>query len=197
MILRRLRDLALLIPSALLVAIGFASVLANDTGDLSNLSLFYGAGFLGLVVVAHVITAIALPDADPYLLPLIAVLACFGLVELYRIDETLARGQGTWFIVGLVAYSGTIYALRKDYRVLRDYRNVLALAGVLLLLAPRLRGSATPRTAPTSRSRSGRSGSSRPSSRSSASSSTSRATSPTTASCSSRRPRVRSACCRR
>ncbi len=144
MILRRLRDLALLIPSALLVAIGFASVLANDTGDLSNLSLFYGAGFLGLVVVAHVVTAIALPDADPYILPLIAVLACFGLVELYRIDETLARGQGTWFLIGLVAYTGTIYALRKDYRVLRDYRNVLALAGVLLLLAPRLPGISNP-----------------------------------------------------
>lgn len=144
MILRRLRDLALLIPSALLVAIGFASVLANDTGDLSNVSLFYGAAFLGLVVVAHVITAIALPDGDPYLLPLIAVLACFGLVELYRIDESLARDQATWFVVGLVAYTGTIYALRKDYRVLRDYRNVLALAGVLLLLAPRLPGISNP-----------------------------------------------------
>lgn len=138
MILRRTRDLALLIPSALLVAIGFASVLANDTGGLSDLSLFYGAGFLGLVVVAHTITTVALPEADPYLLPLIAVLACFGLVELYRIDESLARGQATWFIVGLVAFAGTIFALRKDYRVLRDYRNLLALAGVLLLLAPRL-----------------------------------------------------------
>jgi cell division protein FtsW (lipid II flippase) len=138
LILRRLRDLALLIPSALLVAIGFASVLANDTGGLSNASLTYGAVFLGLVVVAHAITSITLPDADPYLLPLIAVLACFGLVELFRIDASLARGQATWFVIGLVGYTGTILALRSDYRVLRDYRNVMALAGVLLLLAPRL-----------------------------------------------------------
>ena len=144
MILRRARDLALLIPSALLVAIGFASVLANDSGDLSNVSLLYGAAFLGLVVVAHVITTVALPDADPYLLPLIAVLACFGLVELYRIDESLARDQATWFVVGLVAYAGTIFALRKDYRVLREYRNVIALAGVLLLLAPRIPGISNP-----------------------------------------------------
>jgi cell division protein FtsW (lipid II flippase) len=143
-ILRRLRDLALLIPSALLVAIGFASVLANDTGGLSDASLTYGAVFLGLVVVAHVITSLTLPDADPYLLPLIAVLACFGLVELYRIDESLARDQATWFVIGLGAYAGTILALRKDYRVLREYRNVLALAGVLLLLAPRLPGIANP-----------------------------------------------------
>ncbi len=144
MILRRLRDLALLIPSALLVAIGFASVLANDTGDLTNLSLLYGAAFLGLVVAAHVITTVALPDADPYLLPLIAVLACFGLVELYRIDESLARDQATWFVIGLAAYSGTIFLLRRDYRTLREYRNVIALAGVLLLLAPRLPGISHP-----------------------------------------------------
>ncbi|MFT4034930.1 MAG: FtsW/RodA/SpoVE family cell cycle protein [Patulibacter sp.] len=144
MILRRVRDLALLLPSALLVAIGFASVFANDTGDLTNLSLLYGAGFLGLVVVAHLITTVALPNADPYLLPLVAVLACFGLVELYRIDESLARDQATWFIVGLAAYAAAIFALRKDYRVLREYRNVLALGGVLLLLAPRLPGISHP-----------------------------------------------------
>ncbi|MEH3053346.1 MAG: FtsW/RodA/SpoVE family cell cycle protein [Patulibacter minatonensis] len=144
MIFRRLRDFGLLIPSALLVAIGFASVLANAGGELGNTSLIYGAVFLGLVAVAHVITTIALPDADPYLLPLIAVLACFGLVELYRIDESLARGQATWFVIGIVGYTATIYALRKDYRVLRDYRNVLALAGVLLLLAPRLPGISNP-----------------------------------------------------
>ncbi len=140
MILRRLRDLALLIPASLLVAIGFASVFANDGGQLSDLSLLYGAGFLGLCIVAHTIATVALPDADPYLLPLIAVLACFGLVELYRIDEDLARQQGTWFIIGIGAFSATIFALKKDYRVLRDYRNLLALAGVILLLAPRIPG---------------------------------------------------------
>lgn len=144
MILRRIRDLALLVPSALLVAIGFASVFANSSGALSNASLVYGAVFLGLVIVAHAITTVALPDADPYLLPLVAVLACFGLVELYRIDESLARDQGTWFLVGLGAYAGTIFALRRDYRVLREYRNLIALAGVLLLVAPRLPGISHP-----------------------------------------------------
>lgn len=143
MILRRARDLALLIPASLLVAVGFASVFANN-GELSDLSLIYGALFLGLCLVAHIIATIALPNADPYLLPLIAVLACFGLVELYRIDESLARQQGTWFVIGIGAFSATIFALKKDYRVLRDYRNLIALAGVLLLLAPRLPGISNP-----------------------------------------------------
>ncbi|MDO9354289.1 MAG: FtsW/RodA/SpoVE family cell cycle protein [Solirubrobacteraceae bacterium] len=144
MIFRRIRDLALLLPASLLVAIGFASVFANDGGQLSDLSLLYGAGFLGLCIVAHTIATVALPDADPYLLPLIAVLACFGLVELYRIDEDLARQQGTWFIIGIVAFTATIYLLKKDYRVLKEYRNLLALAGVILLLAPRLPGISNP-----------------------------------------------------
>jgi cell division protein FtsW (lipid II flippase) len=144
LIFRRIRDLALLLPASLLVAIGFASVFANDGGQLSDLSLLYGAGFLGLCIVAHTIATVALPDADPYLLPLIAVLACFGLVELYRIDEDLARQQGTWFIIGIGAFSATIYLLKKDYRVLREYRNLLALVGVILLLAPRLPGISNP-----------------------------------------------------
>ncbi len=140
MILRRLRDLALLLPASLLVAIGFASVFANDSGQLSDLSLLYGAGFLALCVIAHLVATMALPDADPYVLPLVAVLACFGLVELYRIDESLAQQQGTWFVIGLAAFAATIFALRKDYRVLRDYRNLLAVAGIILLLGPRLVG---------------------------------------------------------
>lgn len=144
MILRRARDLALLVPAALLVAIGFASVFANEGQTLSDLSLLYGAGFLGLCVVAHIIAMSALPDADPYLLPLVAVLACFGLVELYRIDESLAVAQGTWFLLGIAAFSVTILLLRKDYRVLREYRNLIALAGVLLLIAPRIPGLSNP-----------------------------------------------------
>ena len=144
MIARRLRDLALLIPASLLVAVGFASVFANEAGQLSDLSLLYGAGFLGLCIVAHVLAMSALPDADPYLLPLIAVLACFGLVELYRIDESLAQQQGTWFLLGIGAFAATIFILRKDYRVLRDYRNLIAVAGVVMLMAPRLPGLSNP-----------------------------------------------------
>jgi len=141
-ILRRLRDLSLLIPASLLVAIGFASVFANVGGHLTDLSLLYGAGFLGLCVVTQVVSWILLPDADPYLIPLVAVLACFGLVELYRIDESLARDQGTWFVIGLIAFTVTVIALRSDYRKLQSYRYLIALTGIVLLLAPRFIGQA-------------------------------------------------------
>ena len=58
---------------------------------------------------------VALPHADPYLFPLVALLACFGLVMIYRIDDKLAREQAQWFVVGLACFAATIVFLR-DYR---------------------------------------------------------------------------------
>ena len=81
-----------------------------------------------------------LPDADPYLFPLVAVLACFGLVMIYRIDEDLAREQAQWFVVGLALFAVTIILLRNDFRVLERYRYTIAAAGLALLLLPRVPG---------------------------------------------------------
>jgi cell division protein FtsW (lipid II flippase) len=36
------------------------------------------------------------------------VLACFGLVVIYRIDEDLAREQAQWFVIGLILFAATI-----------------------------------------------------------------------------------------
>jgi cell division protein FtsW (lipid II flippase) len=83
---------------------------------------------------------VTLPHADPYLFPLVATLACFGLVVLYRLDEDLAREQAQWFVVGLLVFAATIIALRRDVRVLERYRYVIATAGMLLLLLPRVPG---------------------------------------------------------
>ena len=80
-----------------------------------------------------------LPHADPYLFPLVAVLACFGLVVVYRIDEDLARDQAQWFVIGLIFFVATIFLLR-DFRVLERYRYTIALAGLALLLLPRVPG---------------------------------------------------------
>ena len=71
--------------------------------------------------------------------PLVAVLACFGLVIIYRIDEELAREQAQWFVVGLVLFAATIVFLR-DFRVLERYRYTVAVVGLLLLLLPRVPG---------------------------------------------------------
>ena len=134
----RNRELLALIPASLLVSAGFAAIFIERAEQLSDVSLTYGAVFLGLCFAAHMVIRYALPHADPYLFPLVAVLACFGLVVIYRIDEDLARVQAQWFVVGLAMFAGTILFLREDFRVLERYRYTIALVGLLLLVAPRL-----------------------------------------------------------
>ncbi len=134
----RNRELMALLPASLLLTAGFAAIFIQQSEQLSDVSLTYGAVFLGLCVAGHFVIRFTLPYADPYLFPLVSVLACFGLVVIYRIDETLAREQAQWFVVGLVLFAATIVLLR-DFRVLERYRYTIALAGLLLLL-PRVPG---------------------------------------------------------
>jgi cell division protein FtsW (lipid II flippase) len=149
----RNRELLGLVPSALLVCGGFAAIFIqaqNDTprattnltlNHLSSVSLSYGAVFLGLCVAAHVVIRFALPHADPYLFPLVAVLASVGIVMVYRIDPVLARQQALWMVIGLALFAATILALRRHgVGVLERYRYTIAVVGIAMALLPRLPG---------------------------------------------------------
>jgi cell division protein FtsW (lipid II flippase) len=135
----RNRELFALVPVAILLTAGFAAVFAQENDKLGDLSLTYGAYFFAICLATHVYLRIRLPNADPYLFPLVATLSTFGLVMIYRLDETLARDQANWFVLGLVLFALTIHFLR-DYDVLERYRYTIAIAGLLVLLAPRLPG---------------------------------------------------------
>ncbi len=135
----RTRELFGLIPVSLVVSAGFAAVLVSRTEDVSNATATYGLVFLGLCVFAHLFIRARLPDADPYLFPLAATLAAFGLVVIYRIDPELAREQAQWFVIGLLAFCATVVFLR-DHHVLERYRYTIAAAGIALLVMPRLPG---------------------------------------------------------
>ena len=135
----RNRELLALVPVALLLTAGFAGVFAQESSQLGNASLIYGAYFFAVCLATHIYLRIRLPNADPYLFPLVALLTAFGLVMVYRIDESLARDQANWFVLGLVLFALAIQFLR-DYEVLERYRYLIAVGGLLLLLAPRLPG---------------------------------------------------------
>jgi len=135
----RNRELLALVPVAVLLTAGFAGVFAQENAQLGNLSLIYGAYFLAICIATHIFLRIRLPNADPYLFPLMATLTAFGFVMIYRIDETLARDQANWFVLGLILFALTVYFLR-DYEVLERYRYTIAIGGLLVLLAPRLPG---------------------------------------------------------
>ena len=93
----RNRELLGLIPASLLLTAGFAGVFIQHSSalsKLSNISLTYGAIFLGLCVAGHLVIRFTLPHADPYLFPLAAALASCGIVEVYRIDPTAGAPAG-------------------------------------------------------------------------------------------------------
>ncbi len=133
----RNRELLGLIPASMLLTAGFAGVFIQRSGALSNVSLTYGLIFLGLCVAGHVFIRMTLPYADPYLFPLVAVLATFGIVMVYRIDSTLARQQAQWFVLGLILFAVTIIVFR-DYRKLERYRYIIMVVSLGLLVLPRL-----------------------------------------------------------
>ncbi len=135
----RNRELLGLIPASLLVTAGFAGVFIQRSNALSNVSLTYGAIFLGLCLAGHIFIRMTLPDADPYMFPLVALLASFGIVMVYRIDPTLARQQAQWFVLGLILFAVTI-VLFRDYRKLERYRYTIVAASLGLLIIPRLPG---------------------------------------------------------
>src|SRR6201985_1852397 len=135
----RNRELLGLIPASLLVTAGFAGVFIQRSNALSNVSLTYGALFLGLCIAAHVFIRITLPRADPYMFPLVAVLASFGLVMIYRINPTLARQQAQWFVLGLALFAGTTLVC-PDYRKLERYAYTIVLVSIGMLILPRLPG---------------------------------------------------------
>ena len=149
----RNRELLGLLPAALLVTAGFAAIFVqaenNSPGastnvtlnHASNLSLTYGAIFLGLCLAAHLVIRFSLPYADPYLFPLAAVLASVGIVMVYRIDPVLARQQAQWMVVGLALFAATVFALRRrGVGVLERYRYTIAAVGIAMTVLPRLPG---------------------------------------------------------
>jgi cell division protein FtsW (lipid II flippase) len=147
----RNRELLGLVPSALLVTGGFTAIFIQQQDNsrgadtsltlnhASSVSLTYGALFLALCIAAHLVIRFSLPDADPYMFPLAAVLASVGIVMVYRIDPVLARQQAQWMVLGLALFAATILALRRQgVGVLERYRYTIAAVGIGMTILPRL-----------------------------------------------------------
>lgn len=129
----RNRELVFLIPALVLTTLGFALVYTQKASTLSWSSLTYGALFLALFAIAHIGRRVLARSADPYLLPVTALLSTLGILMIYRLDEKLALQQAMWLVVGLVLFL-LVLAFVRDIRVLRDYRFLIGILGLLLLL---------------------------------------------------------------
>ncbi|MGH2523898.1 MAG: hypothetical protein ACRDH2_15440, partial [Anaerolineales bacterium] len=73
----------------------------------------------------------ALPDHDPYLLPLVYLLTGWGLALIWRLTPGFGLRQTAWMIVATVAMLG-LALLPGDLRWLRRYRYTWLMAGLAL-----------------------------------------------------------------
>jgi cell division protein FtsW (lipid II flippase) len=139
----RNRELLNLFVVGMLTALGFASVYIARQSEVSTGSLSYAAFFFGLYLVAHFVARYAVPNADPYLLPMAALLTAVGVTEIYRLNPDNAFKQGLWIVIAVGVFVATLLVLRHDYRVLESYKYLLGLGALFLLVLPALPGIGT------------------------------------------------------
>src|SRR6266545_1215041 len=132
-----------LVVVGMLTALGFASVYIARQSEVSTGSLSYAAFFFALYLIAHLVARYAVPNADPYLLPMAALLTAIGVTEIYRLEPDNAFKQGLWIVIGVGVFVATLIALRRDYRSLESYKYLFGLSAIFLLVLPALPGFGT------------------------------------------------------
>ncbi len=133
----RATELWFLVAVGLLTSAAFGlAALANRSGTPPNVIPFLALVLL-LLGSAHVVVRRLAPNAEPSLLPLVGFLNGIGYVMIARLDEDLAARQSVWTLIGLAAFTITLAAVR-DIGRLAQYRYLLGIAGVILLLLPLL-----------------------------------------------------------
>jgi cell division protein FtsW (lipid II flippase) len=139
----RNRELVYLAVVGVLTGIGFASVYIARQSLVSWGSLGYAVFFFALYIAAHIVTRITVPNADPYLLPMAGLLAAVGVTEIYRLGVSDAFKQGLWIVVGVVLFAVALWGLRRDYRILEQYKYLFGIGAIALLFLPRVPGLGT------------------------------------------------------
>jgi cell division protein FtsW (lipid II flippase) len=89
------------------------------------------ACWLFLFLLAHQQVALCLPDRDPYLLPIVSLLAGLGLLSIWRLTPGFGLRQSLWLIVSVIVL---IFGLRlpADLGFLRRYKYLWLTGGLLL-----------------------------------------------------------------
>ncbi len=107
---------------------------------MSAASLTYAVFFFALYLAAHVVARLTVPNADPYLLPIAGLLTAVGLTEIYRLGPSNAFKQGLWVVIGVAVFAAALVGLRRDYRLLENYKYLFGLGAIALLFMPLLPG---------------------------------------------------------
>jgi cell division protein FtsW (lipid II flippase) len=139
----RNRELFYLGVVGVMTGLGFASVYIARQALVSWGSLTYALFFFALYLTAHLVARFAAPQADPYLLPMAGLLTAVGVTEIYRLGPNDAFKQGLWIVIGVALFALTLLGLRRDYRVLEQYKYLFGVGAIVLLFLPRFPGVGT------------------------------------------------------
>lgn len=72
-----------------------------------------------------------LPDSDPYLLPIAALLSGWGILTIWRLVPGFGLRQAVWLIVSIAVFLGGL-RLAPELRLLRRYKYVWLSSGLFL-----------------------------------------------------------------
>ena len=136
----RNRELIYLTVVGVLTGLGFASVYIARSSQVSWGSLSYALFFLALYLAAHLVARRTVPNADPYLLPMAGLMTAVGVTEIYRLGASDAFKQGLWIVIGVGLFAAALIGLRRDYRVLEQYKYLFGIGAIALLFLPRVPG---------------------------------------------------------
>jgi cell division protein FtsW (lipid II flippase) len=130
---RRNRELLLLALVGAIAVVAYVSVYAGRFREINRWSIVYGLIFAAIFAALHVVVRLRLSQADPFVLPLAALLTSLGLAEIYRIKPSLALLQGRWLVVAAAVFVLTVFLVRDHLRLDR-YRYLIGVAALLLLV---------------------------------------------------------------
>ena len=84
-----------------------------------------------LFFLANRFTRKQLPDRDPLLLPLAALLSGWGLLTVWRLNSAFGIRQTIWLTISIAILTAILY-LPSDLSILRRYKYILLTSGLIL-----------------------------------------------------------------
>ena len=136
---RRTTELGLMVMVVVIIAVSYVLASLGSESQIPANIIPFLVIVLVLLLAAHMAVRRLAPDADPILLPTVALLNGLGYVVIAGLNERLAAAQATWTAVAIAAFVGTLWFVKRP-RDLERYRYTFAVVGLGLLLLPLVPG---------------------------------------------------------
>lgn len=137
---RRTTELLLLIAAAFPVTLLYAMYVITTGAALSFQTLAVPLGLFAAFAAAHIGVRIFAPGADPAILPVVFTLSGIGITFVTRLQPDASLGQVIFLFLGVALMVGTL-AVVKNLEVIKRYKYVLGIAGIILLVLPMFIGT--------------------------------------------------------